>query len=291
MTGPAGELPPFIVHVHGGPTSNSVPVFRLEKAYFTSRGIGVIDVNYGGSTGYGREYRNRLRGQWGIVDVADAYARGARPRRVRRGRPRQARHPRRLRRRLDGAGRGDQRPGTRPRAVFSAATSYFGVSDLRPFVTDTHDFESRYLDGLVGPLPAADALYVERAPVGHVNALTCPVLLLQGLDDPVVPPSQSEAIAADLAAHGIRHAYIAFEGESHGFRKSETIIASLEAELAFYGRSSASRRRECRRSNCPRRGAETRARSGYKSKAARVRVVAVRTAVAIASPARGRTGP
>jgi dipeptidyl aminopeptidase/acylaminoacyl peptidase len=120
-------------------------------------------------------------------------------------------------------------------AVFAAATSYYGVSDLRPFATDTHDFESRYLDGLVGPLPEADDLYTERAPVGHVNELTCPVLLLQGLDDPIVPPSQSEAIAADLAAHGIRHAYIAFAGESHGFRKAETVIASLEAELAFYG--------------------------------------------------------
>jgi dipeptidyl aminopeptidase/acylaminoacyl peptidase len=119
--------------------------------------------------------------------------------------------------------------------VFSAATSYFGVSDLRPFVTDTHDFESRYLDGLIGPLPEADALYTERAPVGHVTPLTCPVLLLQGLDDPIVPPSQSEAIAADLAAHGIPHAYLAFAGESHGFRKAETNIASLEAELAFYG--------------------------------------------------------
>ena len=120
-------------------------------------------------------------------------------------------------------------------AVFAAATSYYGVSDLRPFAIDTHDFESRYLDGLIGPLPEADALYAERAPVGHVTALTCPVLLLQGLDDPIVPPSQSEAIAADLAAHGIRHAYIAFAGESHGFRKAETVIACLEAELAFYG--------------------------------------------------------
>jgi dipeptidyl aminopeptidase/acylaminoacyl peptidase len=120
-------------------------------------------------------------------------------------------------------------------AVFSAATSYYGVSDLRPFVTDTHDFEARYLDGLIGPLPEADDLYAERAPVGHVTPLTCPVLLLQGLDDPIVPPSQSEAIAADLSAHGIRHAYLAFEGESHGFRKAETNIACLEAELAFYG--------------------------------------------------------
>ena len=109
------------------------------------------------------------------------------------------------------------------------------MSDLRPFATDTHDFESRYLDGLIGPLPEADALYVERAPVGHVTELTCPILLLQGLDDPIVPPSQAEAIAHDLAAHGIRHAYLAFAGESHGFRKAETVTKSLEAELAFYG--------------------------------------------------------
>ena len=120
-------------------------------------------------------------------------------------------------------------------AVFAAATSYYGVSDLRPLAIDTHDFESTYLDGLIGPLPAAEALYAERAPVGHVSPLTCPVLLLQGLDDPIVPPAQSEAIAADLAAYGIPHAYLAFEGESHGFRKAETVIACLEAELAFYG--------------------------------------------------------
>jgi dipeptidyl aminopeptidase/acylaminoacyl peptidase len=233
----AGELPPYLVHVHGGPTSNSLPVLSMEKAYFTSRGIGVIDVNYGGSTGYGREYRNRLRGQWGIVDVADAYA--AALGLAEAGEADRAR----LGIRGGSAGgwtalvavtTGPALTGTKE-AVFAAATSYFGVSDLRPFAADTHDFESRYLDGLIGPLPEAEEVYVERAPVGHVNELTCPVLLLQGLDDPVVPPSQSEAIAADLAAHGIRHAYIAFAGESHGFRKAETVIASLEAELAFYG--------------------------------------------------------
>jgi dipeptidyl aminopeptidase/acylaminoacyl peptidase len=238
LTGPEGELPPFIVHVHGGPTSNSVPVVSMEKAYFTSRGIGVIDVNYGGSTGYGREYRNRLRGEWGIVDVADAYTAAL-------GLASSGEADRdRLGIRGGSAGgwtalvsvtSGPDLTGTKE-AVFSAATSYYGVADLRPFAADTHDFESRYLDGLIGPLPVADELYVTRAPVGHVNELTCPILLLQGLDDPVVPPSQSEAIAADLAAHGIRHAYIAFEGESHGFRKAETVIASLEAELAFYGR-------------------------------------------------------
>jgi dipeptidyl aminopeptidase/acylaminoacyl peptidase len=237
FTGPDGELPPYIVQVHGGPTSHSVPVVSMEKAYFTSRGIGIIDVNYGGSTGYGRDYRNRLRGQWGIVDVADAYtaALGL----AESGEADRAR----LGIRGGSAGgwtalaavtSGPALTGTKE-AVFSAATSYYGVSDLRPFVIDTHDFESRYLDGLIGPLPEADAIYTERAPVGHITELTCPVLLLQGLDDPIVPPSQSEAIAADLAAHGIRYAYITFEGESHGFRKAETVIRSLEAELAFYG--------------------------------------------------------
>jgi dipeptidyl aminopeptidase/acylaminoacyl peptidase len=237
VTAPEGEFPPFLVHVHGGPTANSVPVLSMEKAFFTSRGIGVIDVNYGGSTGYGRAYRNRLHGQWGIVDVADAYA--AALGLAESGQADRAR----LGIRGGSAGgwtalaavtTGPALTGIKE-AVFAAATSYFGVSDLRPFAADTHDFESRYLDGLIGPLPEADDLYVERAPVGHVTELTCPVLLLQGLDDPIVPPAQSEAIAADLAAHGIRHAYIAFAGESHGFRKAETVIASLEAELAFYG--------------------------------------------------------
>jgi Prolyl oligopeptidase family len=125
--------------------------------------------------------------------------------------------------------------GTAGGAVFSAATSYYGVSDLRGLARATHDFESRYLDGLVGPLPGFEGVYTERAPIGHVTDATCPILLLQGLDDPVVPPEQSQAIAKELAAHGIRHAYIAFEGESHGFRKAETVMACLDAELTFYG--------------------------------------------------------
>jgi dipeptidyl aminopeptidase/acylaminoacyl peptidase len=239
VQGPDGERPPYIVWVHGGPTSQVVPRLDLEKAFFTSRGIGIIDVNYGGSSGYGRAYRERLRGQWGVVDVADVMTAALA---------------------LAEAGEADgKRLGIRggsaggwtalaavtsgiavaeggPRGgVFAAAASYFGVSDLRGFAAQTHDFESRYLDGLIGPLPECEALYTERAPVGHVNGATCPVLLLQGLDDPVVPPAQAESIAADLAAHGIPYAYITFEGESHGFRKAENIVTSLEAELSFYG--------------------------------------------------------
>jgi len=247
---PDGELPPYIVWVHGGPTSQVDPRLDLEKAFFTSRGIGIIDVNYGGSSGYGRAYRERLRGQWGIVDVADVMTAA-----IALAEAGEA-DGKRLGIRggsaggwtalaavtsgigvLDpaGAAGSDSVGGTGRKGVFAAATSYFGVSDLPGFAAQTHDFESRYLDGLIGPLPECESLYAARAPVGHVTDATCPVLLLQGLDDPIVPPAQSESIAADLAAHGIPHAYLAFAGESHGFRKAETIIASLEAEVSFYG--------------------------------------------------------
>jgi dipeptidyl aminopeptidase/acylaminoacyl peptidase len=233
VSAPAGELPPFVIWVHGGPASSAVPLLDLEKAFFTSRGIGIIDVNYGGSTGYGRLYRERLRRQWGVVDVEDAVS--AARWLVSSG--------------LADASRLAIRGGSAggwttlaavttaapPSPVFSAATSLFGVADLQGFAERTHDFESRYLDGLIGPLPGFDAVYAERAPVGHVTEATCPVLLLQGLDDPIVLPEQAERIAADLAAHGIRHAHLAFEGESHGFRKAETIATALEAELSFYG--------------------------------------------------------
>jgi len=241
VTAPAGELPPYVVFVHGGPTSQALPVLNMEKVYFTSRGIGVIDVNYGGSTGYGRAYRERLRGEWGVVDVADTM--NAALALARSGEA----DGRRLGIRGGSAGgwtalaavtsglTGTAGLGTGRSPVFAAAVSYYGVADLRPFALATHDFESRYLDGLLGPLPEADAVYAARSPLGHVSGQTCPVLLLQGLDDPIVPPAQSEAIARDLAAHGIPYAYIAFAGESHGFRKAETIITALEAELAFYG--------------------------------------------------------
>jgi dipeptidyl aminopeptidase/acylaminoacyl peptidase len=234
VRGPDGERPPYVVWVHGGPTGHVTGVLDLNKAYFTSRGIGIIDVNYGGSSGYGRQYRDRLRREWGVVDVQDAIAA------ARWLAESQGADPDRLAIRGGSAGgwttlaavtTGTSRAG----AVFSVAASYFGVSDLRGFAEQTHDFESHYLDGLIGPLPGFETVYADRAPVGHVNALTCPILLLQGLDDPVVPPAQSESIAADLAAHGTSYAYIAFEGESHGFRKAESIAAALEAELSFYG--------------------------------------------------------
>ena len=241
VKGPDSERPPYIVWVHGGPTAHVVPRLDLEKAFFTSRGIGIIDVNYGGSSGYGRAYRERLRGQWGIVDVADvmtaalALAEAGEADGKRLGiRGGSAGGWTALAAVTSGIGlvSGGQDSGG---GVFAAATSYFGVSDLRGFAEQTHDFESRYLDGLIGPLPESEALYVARAPVGHVNDATCPVLLLQGLDNPVVPPAQAESIAADLAAHGIPYAYITFAGESHGFRKAENIVASMEAELSFYG--------------------------------------------------------
>ena len=240
VSAPDGELPPYIVWVHGGPTAHVVPRLDLEKAFFTSRGIGIIDVNYGGSSGYGRAYRERLRGQWGVVDVADvitaalALADAGEADRKRFG----------IRGGSAGgwtalaavtSGIGAPGPHREPGGVFAAAVSYCGVSDLRGFAAQTHDFESRYLDGLIGPLPDCGARYAERSPAGHVTDRTCPVLLLQGLDDPVVPPAQSESIAAELAAHGIPYALLTFAGESHGFRKAESIIACLQAELSFYG--------------------------------------------------------
>jgi dipeptidyl aminopeptidase/acylaminoacyl peptidase len=233
VAAPPDELPPYIVWVHGGPTSHVTARLSLEKAYFTSRGIGIIDVNYGGSTGYGRLYRNRLNREWGIVDVADAKeaARSLA----------KAGHADEARLGIRGGSAGGWTAlaavttGAVNDPVFGAAVAYYGVADLRQFSEHTHDFESRYLDGLIGPLPGFDTVYAERAPLGHVNANTSPVLLFQGLDDPIVPPHQSESIAAELAEHGISHAYIAFEGESHGFRRADSMIASLEAELSFYG--------------------------------------------------------
>ncbi len=226
---PAGELPPWIVFVHGGPTSHSTAELDLQIAYFTSRGLGVVEVNYGGSSGYGRAYRERLRGQWGVVDVEDcvAVARAL----VQRGEADGAR----LAIRGGSAGGWTTLAALTGTDVFAAGTSYYGVSELVRFVEDTHDFESRYLDGLIGRLPEDRHVYAERAPLSHVDDLSCPVLLLQGLEDRVVPPSQSQLFADALARKGIPHAYLTFAGEQHGFRRAETIVAALEAELSFYG--------------------------------------------------------
>ncbi len=230
---PDGELPPYVVWAHGGPTSHAVALFDLEKAYFTSRGIGVIDVNYGGSTGYGRTYRERLRMQWGVADVEDVAS--AAQAMAANGDA----DPARLAIRGGSAGGWTALAAVTTLAarqrVFSAAASYYGVTDLRQLAAESHDFESHYLDGLIGPLPGFEYVYAERSPAGHVTGATAPVLLLQGLDDPIVPPAQARSIAADLTAHGIRHALLMFKGESHGFRRADTIAAALEAELSFYG--------------------------------------------------------
>jgi dipeptidyl aminopeptidase/acylaminoacyl peptidase len=226
---PEGELPPYVVFVHGGPTSQVMAGRDAEKAFFTSRGLGVIDVNYGGSTGYGRAYRELLREQWGIVDVEDCVA---------------ASQSLAAAGRADGARlviRGGSAGGWTVLAAltgtdaFAAGASYYGVAELLKFAEDTHDFESRYLDGLIGPLPQTRERYVERAPLSHVDGLSCPVLLLQGAEDRVVPPSQAELFRDALVRKAIPHAYLLFDGEQHGFRKAETVIAALSAELSFYG--------------------------------------------------------
>jgi dipeptidyl aminopeptidase/acylaminoacyl peptidase len=228
---PAGELPPYVVFVHGGPTGHSTSVLDLEKAYFTSRGLGVIDVNYGGSTGYGRSYRERLRRQWGIVDVEDSLA--AAQALAQSG----AADPDRLAIRGGSAGGWTTLCAITRSQVFKAGTSYYGISDPQGWLKETHDFESKYLYGLIGPIPGFERTYDERSPVTRAAKTACPVLLLQGLDDPIVSPPQSERFADAVARKEIPHAYLTFAGESHGFRRAETIIACLEAELSFYGQT------------------------------------------------------
>ncbi|ATG50700.1 dipeptidyl aminopeptidase [Brachybacterium vulturis] len=229
FAGREGELPPFIAQVHGGPTAHVSPVLSLPVAYFTSRGLGVVVVNYGGSSGYGRTYRNRLRGQWGVVDVQDTVA--VMEHLVASG----IADGDRLAIEGGSAGGWTTLACLTRTDTFAAGVSSFGVAELEKFRQDTHDFESRYIDGLVGPYPERRDLYVERAPLGHVDELEVPVLLLQGDEDRIVPPSQSELFRDALAAKGIPHAYLLFEGEQHGFRKAESIIRATEASLSFYG--------------------------------------------------------
>jgi dipeptidyl aminopeptidase/acylaminoacyl peptidase len=226
---PEGELPPYIALAHGGPTSHVSPTVDLAIAYLTSRGIGVVDVNYGGSSGYGREYRERLRGQWGVVDVEDTVS-------VALGLA-EAGLADRNRLGVAGASAGGWTvlAALTRTDVFACGMSAFGVAELTEFVKYTHDFESRYIDGLIGPLPEAQPLFDERAPLNNVDGLSCPVLLLQGLDDPVVPPRQAELFRDALVAKGIPHAYRPYPGESHGFRRAENLIDARESELSFYG--------------------------------------------------------
>ncbi|GCD97439.1 S9 family peptidase [Embleya hyalina] len=227
---PAGALPPLIVSIHGGPTAQAPAVLNLRIQYWTSRGFAVADVNYGGSTGYGREYRNLLYDSWGIVDVEDctAVARHLADTGV-----------------VDGtklAIRGGSAGGYTTLAalvgndVFTAGASHFGVADIAALARHTHKFESRYLDRLVGPYPEAEAVYRARSPINHTDHLSSPLAVFQGLEDEVVPPAQAEMIVAALRDKKLPYVYLAFEGEQHGFRRAENIIRALEAELWFYGR-------------------------------------------------------
>jgi dipeptidyl aminopeptidase/acylaminoacyl peptidase len=231
FSGPAGgEKPPLVVKVHGGPTSHSKAELAMGIQYWTSRGFALLDVNHGGSSGFGRSYRERLKGNWGVVDVGDVVA-GVKY--------------------LIGAGRVDgNRAAIRGGSaggftvlaalafhdVFKAGANYYGVSDLEALARDTHKFEARYLDRLVAPLPEGRAVYEARAPIRHLENFKAALITFQGSEDKVVPPDQSRAIVAALEAKGVPVAYLEFEGEQHGFRKAENIVRSLESELAFYGR-------------------------------------------------------
>lgn len=227
---PADQRPPLIVISHGGPTSSSSTTLKLNIQYWTSRGFGVLDVNYGGSAGYGRAYRERLRGKWGVVDVDDC-ANGARYL-VERGEA----DPDRLIIRGGSAGGYTTLAALTFRDVFKAGASYYGVSDLELLEQDCHKFESRYNDSLIGRYPEARDLYRARSPIHHANRLSCPIILFQGLEDKVVPPNQAEMMYEAAMKKGLPVAYVAFEGEQHGFRKAENMKRSLDAELYFYSR-------------------------------------------------------
>lgn len=228
--GQTGEAPPVIVQVHGGPTSHAQPSFRAAVQYWTTRGFAFVDVNHGGSTGFGRAYRERLRGQWGIVDVEDTSA--AIDWLASSGRI----DPARAVIRGGSAGGYTVLAALSRTRRFAAGVNYFGVSDLEALAADTHKFEARYLDGLLAPLPEGQAVYRARSPIHQLDTLDAPLLTLQGSDDRVVPPEQSRAIVAAVARRGRPVAYLEFEGEQHGFRQAANITRALEAELYFLGR-------------------------------------------------------
>lgn len=227
-SGTPGERPPLLVKSHGGPTAAARSCLNLGIQFWTSRGFAVLDVNYRGSTGYGRPYRERLKGQWGVVDVDDCVA-GAQYL-TERG----AVDGDRLT--IDGGSAGGYTTlcALIFHNVFKAGASRYGVSDLTALAEDTHKFESRYLDSLIGPYPASKALYEQRSPIHHADHLSCPVIFFQGLEDRVVPPNQTESMVAALRSKGLPVAYVPFEGEQHGFRKAENIKRTLEGELFFY---------------------------------------------------------
>jgi len=223
-----GELPPLMVIGHGGPTSMATSTLKLATQFWTSRGIAVLDVNYGGSSGFGRAYRDALKGQWGVVDVDDCVAGAGYL--VAQGLV----DPERLVIRGGSAGGYTVLSALAFHDVFKAGASYYGVSDLAGLDADSHKFEARYTDYLIAPQPQAQALYLERSPIHHADKLKSPMIFFQGLDDKVVPPPQSEVMVDALRHAGVPVAYMTLEGEGHGFRKQESIVRTLEAELYFY---------------------------------------------------------
>lgn len=226
---PPGTLPPLLTLVHGGPTAQASPAFSAKIQFWTSRGFAVVDVNYRGSSGFGRDYREELNGRWGVVDVEDVIAAarflGA------TGRA----DPARMAISGGSAGGFTVLAALCASDVFKAGADYYGVSDMTVLAHDTHKFESRYLDSLIGPLPQAQSLYDSRSPLNHLDGFTAPLIVLQGAEDRVVPPNQSELIVEALRSRGIPVAYLLFPEEGHGFRNPENVIRAVQAELSFYG--------------------------------------------------------
>ncbi|MGA9343517.1 MAG: prolyl oligopeptidase family serine peptidase [Nocardioidaceae bacterium] len=227
---PDSERPPLLVESHGGPTSLHTASFKLGFHYWTSRGFAILDVNYGGSSGYGRAYRERLEGQWGVVDIDDCVT-GALAM-AEQGRA----DPKRLAIRGGSAGGYTTLRALTVSDVFAVGASHYGIGDLESLAKETHKLESRYLDSLIGPYPERRDLYVERSPIHHLDDLSSPMILFQGTEDKAVPPNQATSMAEALRAKGLPVALVMFEGEGHGFRQAANIKRSLEAELYFYGR-------------------------------------------------------